>query len=334
MDSLQFSFIVPVYNRPAEMQKLLESLAGLNYSKRFEVVVVEDGSVESSEAVCVRFRESVNITYLTKSNTGPGDSRNYGMRHANGNYFIILDSDCIIPPDYLSTVEQELAQGFVDCYGGPDAAHEQFTDLQKAINFSMTSMLTTGGIRGGNEGLGKFQPRSFNMGLSKQAFEATRGFGSIHPGEDPDLSIRLWQKGFETALFKQAFVFHERRISWSLFYRQVKKFGMVRVILNKWHPNTVKFTYWFPTLFLIFGVISILMLFAGVQVFFLLLLFYLGAIAASSAFKNGFKVGVMSALAAIIQFTGYGYGYLISYIQICIKKRDERIAFPHLFFEK
>jgi glycosyltransferase involved in cell wall biosynthesis len=334
MEELHFSFIVPVYNRPAELEKLLGSLSLLRSDRSFEVIVIEDGSDVSSEAVCSRFRESVNLSYFYKKNTGPGDSRNYGMQRAQGDYFIILDSDCIVPPEYLEVLNRELKYKFVDCYGGPDAAHESFTDLQKAINYSMTSFLTTGGIRGGSEQLGKFQPRSFNMGLSKKAFEATGGFSTIHPGEDPDLSIRLWKMDFETALFEKAHVYHERRVSWKLFFKQVKKFGKVRVILNKWHPTTSKVTYWFPTVFLLLGSVALLFLLLGNYYFIVPFIYYLGVIIAHSALKNGFKVGLMSAFAAIVQFTGYGWGFLNSYIQIHIRNRDERNAFPDLFFEK
>ena len=256
MEELRFSFIVPVFNRPAELEKLLQSLSRVQFPREFEVVVLEDGSTIKSDVVCSRFRESVNIIYLSKQNTGPGDSRNYGMQRAVGNYFIILDSDCIVPADYLEKVDRHLKNNFVDCYGGPDAAHESFTNLQKAINYSMTSTLTTGGIRGGGEMAGKFQPRSFNMGLSKKAFETTGGFSTIHPGEDPDLTLRLWELGFQTALFSNAFVYHERRISWSLFYKQVNKFGKVRVILNKWHPTSKKITYWLPSIFVLYAFFS------------------------------------------------------------------------------
>lgn len=334
MEELQFSFIVPVFNRPVEVEKLLESLSRVECPTSFEVVIIEDGSSNTCEAVCSRFRESVNISYFFKSNTGPGDSRNYGMQKAQGNYFIILDSDCIVPPYYLKTVEEYLSQHFVDCYGGPDAADESFTDLQKAINYSMTSMLTTGGIRGGSENLGKFQPRSFNMGLSKKAFEATGGFSTIHPGEDPDLSIRLWKYGFETALFKKAYVYHERRISWKLFYKQVRKFGTVRVILNKWHPHTSKLTYWLPSLFLFYGVVSILAVMAGNWSLLLLLLLYLAIVGSHSAVKNGLRIGLMSIYAVLVQFIGYGWGFLNGYILINFMKREERDAFPNLFFEK
>lgn len=333
MNLINYSFIIPVYNRPEEVEKLLVSLTQLNFKRNFEVVIIEDGSELSSELVCSRFRESLTLKYLFKSNSGPGDSRNYGMSQASGDYFIILDSDCIIPEHYLNVVDDFLTQNYVDCYGGPDAAHKNFSSLQKAINYSMTSFLTTGGIRGGSEKLGKFQPRSFNMGLSKKAFHETNGFGKIHPGEDPDLTIRLWNKGFETVLISDAYVYHERRISWKLFYRQVNKFGKVRVILNKWHPDTTKITYWFPSLFSIFFVISLLFLVAGSYFLILCYTIYFTILLVDSSIKNGVAVGCKSVIAAFIQFFGYGAGFFLSWWKIKILKLSEIQAFPKLFFK-
>ena len=333
MNVINYSIIIPVFNRPDELEKLLNSISVLKFDSNFEVVVVEDGSTLSSETVCSRFRESVNINYLFKPNSGPGDSRNYGMQHATGDYFIILDSDCILPKDYLTHVDVFLKENYVDCFGGPDAAHETFTDLQKSINYSMTSILTTGGIRGGGEQLGKFQPRSFNMGISKKAFQETGGFGKIHPGEDPDLSIRLWNKGFKTVLIKDAFVYHERRISWKLFYKQVNKFGKVRVILNKWHPKTRKVTYWFPSLFCLFLIASLLLV--GLNIFLPVILYvvYILAIFIHASIKNGLKVGIGAIMAAMIQFYGYGMGFLYSWWKINILRQDVKVAFPKLFFK-
>lgn len=330
---INYSFIIPVYNRPEEIAQLLESLSKQDFERDFEVVVIEDGSDIDCEAVCSRFRESVTITYFKKANSGPGDSRNYGMKRASGDYFIILDSDCIVPSNYLKIVDDYLQQNFVDCYGGPDAAHENFSSLQKAINYTMTSFFTTGGIRGGSERLGKFQPRSFNMGLSKMAFKNTGGFGKIHPGEDPDLTLRLWENGFKTALIKMAFVYHERRISWSLFYKQVNKFGKVRIILNKWHPNTTKLSYWFPVIFCTGFLIAIVALLNESYLLFIGYLFYLSLLLINATFKNGFVVGLMVIPAIFIQFYGYGSGFLLSWLKINIFKQHEKEAFPNLFFK-
>ncbi|MCS7473663.1 glycosyltransferase, partial [Myroides odoratimimus] len=247
---MYFSFIIPVYNRPDEVDELLESLTKQTYKEAFEVVIVEDGSKEDSRAVVSKYEDRLEISYYYKANSGPGASRNYGMERAKGEYFIVLDSDCIIPQEYLTTVDQYLKEEYVDCFGGPDAALASFSDVQKAINYSMTSVLTTGGIRGASERIGKFQPRSFNMGISKKAFLASGGFGKIHPGEDPDLTIRLWKLGFDTQLFSKAYVYHKRRIDWNKFFIQVNKFGKARPILNQRYPETSKITYWFPALFM------------------------------------------------------------------------------------
>ncbi len=335
MRNLSFSFIIPVFNRPDEIQELLESLSKQDFTKPFEIVIVEDGSTLSSEKVIANFKEKLQISYYQKDNSGPGDSRNYGMQRAKGNYFIVLDSDCIIPSKYLTEAEKELKKRFVHCYGGPDAAHESFSLVQKAINYVMTSLFTTGGIRGNKKALDKFQPRSFNMGISKEAFEATGGFGNIHPGEDPDLTFRIWNAGYNTRLFANAFVYHKRRIDWSKFYKQVNKFGMVRPILNKWHPKTKKLTYWFPTLFIIGLLISIPLYIFGIVwpvwcygIYFLLIF-------ADSLVKNkNIAIALLSIYATLIQFVGYGWGFLKSTFLLNFSNREAEEVLPKLFFKK
>ncbi|MBC8769466.1 glycosyltransferase [Arenibacter sp. BSSL-BM3] len=332
--NLFFSFIVPVYNRPNEINELLESLSLQDYGKSFEVVIVEDGSTESSESIVEKFKDKLSITYLKKSNSGPGDSRNYGMNRAKGNYFIVLDSDCIIPSQYLSVVEKSLTNNYVDCFGGPDAAHHSFTNVQKAINYSMTSVFTTGGIRGNRAAVGKFQPRSFNMGISKEAFGKTHGYGNIHPGEDPDLTFRIWEAGFETKLIEDAYVYHKRRIDWNKFYIQVKKFGMVRPILNHWHPGTAKITYWFPTLFCMGLVIAFVLMLLGVLWPLVVYVLYFGLLFVHSLMVNkNFKVAFLSLIAVVIQFVGYGFGFLKNSILIAISNKKPEELFPKLFFK-
>ena len=330
---LSFSLIIPVYNRPNEIEELLSSLRLQTYDKTFEVVIVEDGSTLSSEDVIGEYHDSVSISYYKKPNSGPGDSRNYGMERAKGNYFIVLDSDCILPPEYLKVVAKSLKEDFVHCYGGPDAAHESFTVVQKAINYAMTSFFTTGGIRGGKKAVDKFQPRSFNMGISKEAFENVGGYGNIHPGEDPDLTIRIWNKGYRTRLISNAFVFHKRRIDWNKFYIQVNKFGMVRPILNLWHPDTKKITYWFPTVFCIGLLISILLAVVGIKIplFIYTTYFIILFIDALSKTRN-LKVALLSLMATVIQFFGYGYGFLKSTLYINFSNRKPEEIFPKLFF--
>lgn len=333
MNTIDISFIIPVYNRPNEIEELLESLSLQTYKKSFEIVIVEDGSSIPSEDIVGSNQNKLNIKYLKKENSGPGDSRNYGMERAAGNYFIILDSDCILPPQYLTVVVESLSEEFVHCFGGPDAAHDSFTNVQKAINYAMTSVLTTGGIRGGRKSVNKFQPRSFNMGISKEAFEKAGGYGKIHPGEDPDLTIRIWNEGYETKLIPEAFVYHKRRIDWNKFYIQVNKFGMVRPILNKWHPGTAKITYWFPTLFCI-GFIGTLVLFLF-NIFWpiALYLLYFVLVFFDSLVKNkSLSVAGLSIVAICIQFIGYGFGFLKSTFWINFSSKEAQKLFPKLFF--
>ena len=332
---MHFSLIIPVYNRPDEVDELLESLTKTTYQNDFEIVIVEDGSTIPCGEVIQKYLSQLNIAYFYKENSGPGDSRNYGMAKASGDYFIIFDSDCIIPSQYLEEVDKALKQDYVDCFGGPDKALDSFSDIQKAINFAMTSFLTTGGIRGGSEKIGKFQPRSFNMGLSRKAFEASKGFGNIHPGEDPDLSIRLWNLGFKTKLIKEAFVYHKRRISWEKFQIQVNKFGKARPILNLWYPEYSKITFWFPSLFLLGFLFSVLVSLFGNYIFIGFYAFYFCLLFISSLITNkSIKIALFSLWATVIQFYGYGTGFLFSYYKIFILKQKPQVAFPELFFKK
>ncbi len=330
-----FSLIIPVYNRPDEVDELLESLLKLDYNENFEIVIVEDGSSVKCEEVIQKYEDKLAISYYYKENSGPGDSRNYGMKMANGDYFIIFDSDCIIPKEYLTEVSNALKKSYVDCFGGPDKALSSFSDIQKAINFAMTSFITTGGIRGGSEKIDKFQPRSFNMGLSRKAFETSNGFGNIHPGEDPDLSFRLWNLGFETKLFPKAYVYHKRRIDWDKFLIQVNKFGKARPILNSWYPQYTKLTFFFPSVFIIGLLAGLVLLIFNYDLLLQLYFIYFLLVFLISTFQNkSFKIGYLSAVAVWKQFYGYGTGFLESFFKIILLKQNPQKAFPELFFKK
>jgi glycosyltransferase involved in cell wall biosynthesis len=302
-----------VYNRPNEIDELLLTLTRQTYTEAFEVVVVEDGSSVKCNLIVEKYKESLQIKYLSKPNTGAGLSRNFGMKNARGNYFIILDSDVLVPPTYLEIVAEVLQQNYTDAYGGPDAAHSSFTNLQKAINYSMTSLLTTGGLRGNKKANSKFQPRSFNFGISKKAIIKTQGFVERKIGEDIDLSFRLWENGFETQLIADAFVYHKRRTSLKQFFIQTYRFGKERPILSRQYPNTSKLTYWFPTFFVIGVFVAFLMSIIGCFLPLLLVGIYLLALLVDSSFKNrSLKIGFLSMLTTFIQFLGYGLGFLKS----------------------
>ena len=310
---LQFSIIIPVYNRPNEIDELLHSLVLQSFQKEFEIVIIEDGSNQKSDLIIKKYQDKLSIKYLFKENSGASASRNFGMQNATGNYFIILDSDVLVPAHYLEELEKGLLENYTDAFGGADAAHSSFTFLQKAINYSMTSFLTTGGIRGKKNSVGKFQPRSFNMGLSKISFEKTRGFSDMLYGEDIDLTFRLWENGFETQFIEEAFVYHKRRSTISQFFKQTFNFGTARPILNKKHPKSAKLTYWFPSLFIIGFDIALILLIFGKWIYIIPFLGYFVILFFDSLLQNkNFKVAFLSIITTYTQFLGYGLGFLKS----------------------
>ncbi|MDC0176775.1 glycosyltransferase [Polaribacter sp.] len=310
---LKFSLIIPVYNRPNEIDELLESLTKQDFSDDYEVLIIEDGSTEKSDVIVKKYKSKLTLKYFFQENSGAGASRNFGMQNASGTYFIILDSDVLLPTQYLSEVKKSLVTHFTDAFGGPDAGHKSFTSLQKAINYSMTSMLTTGGIRGIKKGLGKFQPRSFNFGMSQRAFNKTKGFSKMKNGEDIDLTFRLWENDFETQLIEEAFVYHKRRSSAQQFFKQTFGFGRARPILNKKYPQTAKLTYWFPSLFIIGIDVSIILMIFGYDQLLYFYGYYFLLIFLDSLFKNkNLYVAFLSMFTSLTQFLGYGLGFLES----------------------
>ncbi|SDZ96926.1 glycosyltransferase [Psychroflexus halocasei] len=332
---IYFSFIIPVYNRPQEIDELLHSFQSLDYHKAYEIVIVEDGSEQTSEVVIDSYKNQLNISYFKKGNTGPGDSRNFGMQRAKGNYYIILDSDVILPSYYLKSIETSLNSNYLDCFGGADRAHNSFSNIQKAIDFSMTSLITTGGIRGRKNANKSYEPRSFNMGISQKAFQKSGGFGQIHPGEDPDLSIRLKKMNFKLGFIPNAYLYHKRRIDFNKFYNQVKKFGLVRPILIKRFPETQKITFFFPSVFILGFIVSLMLSFVGLPYFIWLYLIYF-LIAFVSAFikYKSFNVAFYSIIAIFIQFSGYGFAFLQSYYHCILTDKNPQKKYPFLFFTK
>lgn len=308
---LQFSIIIPVFNRPKEIEELLVSLTKQNFKESFEVIIVEDGSTNNAKSVVEKFKKQLNIKYFFKENSGAGLSRNFGMQKATGNYFIILDSDVILPENYLSEVKKGLGYNYTDAFGGPDKAHHSFTALQKAINYSMTAIITTGGIRGNKKTSSTFQPRSFNMGISKKAFKVTKGFSAQKIGEDIDLTFRLWESGFKTQLLENAFVYHKRRASLQQFFKQTFAFGGQRPKLNKKYPKTKKLTYWFPSLFSLGILFSILTFYLGYPLLILPFFFYFIAIFLDALYKNkNLYIAILAIITTLVQFFGYGFGFL------------------------
>ena len=354
---MKYSIIVPVYNRPDEVDELLESLCSQTF-KDFEVVIVEDGSQKPCKDVCDKYADILDLHYYLKENSGPGQSRNYGVERAQGEYVIILDSDVVLPNGYLEATNKSLTSHLspltsIAAWGGPDASHPSFTPVQKAISYSMTSFFTTGGIRGGKAKLDKFYPRSFNMGIRRDVYLQLGGFTKMRFGEDIDFSYRIVEAGHSPRLFPDAWVWHKRRTDFRKFFRQVYNSGIARINLEKRHPGTLKLVHLLPMVFTV-GVIALLLVFVcglmvtsfGIttenkalgtmlcQLSLAPLALYSVLIFIDSSLKNkSLWVGLLSVPAAFVQLTGYGLGFIESWWKRCILKKDEFTAFEKNFYK-
>ena len=321
---MKYSIIVPVYNRPDEVDELLESLTKQTL-KDFEVIIVEDGSIKPCKDVCEKYANILDLHYYAKENSGPGQSRNYGAERSNGEWLIILDSDVVLPEGYLEAVEKSLASSSsIAAWGGPDAAHPSFTPVQKAISYSMTSFFTTGGIRGGKAKLDKFYPRSFNMGIRRDVYLKLEGFTKMRFGEDIDFSYRIVEAGYMPRLFPEAWVWHKRRTDFRKFFRQVYNSGIARINLEKRHPGTMKLVHLLPTVFTL-GVIGLLLITLIFTYACVPIILYSAIIFIDSSIKNkSLWVGLLSIPAAFVQLMGYGFGFIESWWKRCVLKQDKK----------
>ena len=345
---MKYSFIIPVYNRPDEVDELLASLLTQTVAD-FEVVIVEDGSSKPCKEVCDKYAGKLDLHYHMKPNSGPGQSRNYGAERARGEYLIVLDSDVVLPAGYLKAVDDELRREPADAFGGPDRAHDSFTDTQKAISYSMTSFFTTGGIRGGKKKLDKFYPRSYNMGVRRDVYLRLGGFSKMRFGEDIDFSIRIFKAGCRCRLFPEAWVWHKRRTDFRKFFRQVFNSGIARINLYKKYPESLKLVHLLPMVFTV-GVTALvltsavgraLMHYDDLHRWYWLcagpwlpiLLYCLLIFAGSAAANRSLKVGLLSVPAAFIQLYGYGCGFLTAWWRRCVMGRAAFHAVDTTFYK-
>lgn len=338
---MKYSVIVPVYNRPSECEELLESLTHQT-QRDFEVIIVEDGSSVPCRDVVERYADKLAVHYYDKPNSGPGQTRNYGVERANGEYVIILDSDVVLPEGYFAAIDAELAANPCDAFGGPDRAHESFSTTQKAINYAMTSFFTTGGIRGGKAKLDKFYPRSFNMGVRREVYQALEGFSAMRFGEDIDFSTRIFKSGYRCRLFPEAWVYHKRRTDLKKFFKQVHNSGIARIHLSHRHPGTHKLVHLLPAVFTLgvafLLVVALLSLCFGCEIGTLvslspLLLFALLIGVDATRQSRSLAVGITSIAAAFVQLTGYGTGYLSAWWRCNVRGEGEFEAFSQTFYQ-
>ena len=346
---MKYSIIVPVFNRPDEVDELLESLLSQE-EKDFEVIIVEDGSQVPCKKVCDKYADRLDLHYYYKENSGPGQSRNYGAERAKGDYLLILDSDVVLPKGYIRAVSEELNREPADAFGGPDCAHESFTDTQKAISYSMTSFFTTGGIRGGKKKLDKFYPRSFNMGIRRNVYQELGGFSKMRFGEDIDFSIRIFKAGKRCRLFPEAWVWHKRRTDFRKFWKQVYNSGIARINLYKKYPDSLKLVHLLPMVFTVGTACLLLLILSGlfllcipilniigsllVMIGLMPLLLYSIIICVDSTMQNNsLKIGLFSIAAAFIQLTGYGCGFISAWWKRCVCGMDEFSAYEKNFYK-
>ncbi len=331
---MKYSFIIPVYNRPDEVDELLQSMTHQTLTD-FEVIVVEDGSARDCKEVCARYAGKLDLHYYMKENSGPGQSRNYGAERARGEYLIILDSDVVLPEGYLQSVDDELRTLPADAFGGPDCAHPSFTPTQKAISYSMTSFFTTGGIRGGKKKMDKFYPRSFNMGIRRDVYKELGGFSRMRFGEDIDFSIRIFKAGHACRLFPGAWVWHKRRTDFRKFFRQVYNSGIARINLYKKYPESLKIVHLMPAAFTAGTALLVILAAVMCQPLWLapIVLYALMILADSSMHNRSLRIGLLSVAAAFVQLTGYGLGFFNAWWKRCVRGGSEFSAFDKTFYK-
>lgn len=327
-----YSVVIPVFNRPDELDELLSSLAHQRF-KNFEVIVVEDGSKIPCKEIVEKYSGCLDVHYYEKSNSGPGLSRNFGAEKSKGDYLIILDSDCILPERYFNEIEKEFETSPADAFGGPDRAHESFSDIQKAINYAMTSFFTTGGIRGGKKKMDKFYPRSFNMGIRKEIYESLGGFSKMRFGEDIDFSIRIFKAGCTCRLFPGAWVYHKRRTDLKKFFRQVHNSGIARINLYKKYPDSLKAVHLLPAIFTSGTALLVVLAIFTPWALLPLALFAMLIWVDSSMHNKSLKIGFLSIIASFIQLTGYGTGFIRAWWKRIVLGKSEFAAFEKSFYK-
>ncbi|MCB0667346.1 MAG: glycosyltransferase [Saprospiraceae bacterium] len=316
---IRYSIIVAVYNRVDEVRELLASAEALVFDRSgFEFLFVDDGSTDGFREMIENYQSAsgLQVSAIYQANQGPGAARNHGMEEAAGRYFIFLDSDCMVPPHWISAIDEAIEQSGYDAFGGPDTFHPSFSPLLKAINYSMTSFLGTGGTRGSKKSIGKFYPRSFNMGVSRQIFEKIGGMNKLRHGQDMDFSARIYAAGYKVGLITDAYVFHKRRTSIWKFFKQIFNWGVARINLGRLHPSLLKPVHFLPSLILT-GLIILLIISLLTGIWWIWWVVGLGyALVCLTAFVQAFsqyrelKTAFLSIITLNIQVFAYGMGLL------------------------
>lgn len=335
MSTPKFALISPTFKRPDEVTEFLDSLRKLDYPKdKFEIILGDGTPGDELRPLIYPYQKDLPLKIYYEEFLPVSNARNRAAELSTAQFFIFLDSDCIIPEGYLKAVEFFLdAHPQINLFGGPDAASEDFTDLQKAISFSMTSFLTTGGIRGGSSSVTTYHPRGFNMGISAELFNKVGGYDeNFVCGEDVELSMRLIKAGAKSAFIEEAHVFHKRRTSIKQFRRQVFRFGAARPLLAKAHPGNLKITHLFPLAFTVYrhvsAILFLLVFYFNLSVLslpFAMYVLYMVAVFFSALKKEGLSVALLAVQTTNTMNAGYGIGFLRNYLEVYLKGNPKGI---------
>jgi len=322
-----YSLILPTFGRPDEVENYLESMV-LQKQKNFEVIVVDGSPDDILHPVIEKYKAKLDLHYFHERGLKASESRNLGCEKARGDFLVFIDSDCVVPPDYFIKIDSFLKQHpEVDAYGGPDAADSSFSPFQKAVNYAMTSMLTTGGIRGRKKHIGKYQLRGFNMGVKREVFFAVGRYSGMQVAEDIDLSMRLQKAGYTTVLIAEAFVFHRRKATFNNFFRQLYFHGKGRIDLHLKHGDALKLVHMLPGFFVLYLIAGIASLFIFLPLFYFFLgtlIFYLLSIFFDATIRNrSFCVGILSMATSMELLVAYGLGVWRNIIVRMLLKRGE-----------
>ena len=341
---IKYSIIVPSFNRADEIEELIGSITRLKFDReRFELVIVDDGSTDHTLNLLEKYKNEIgdNLVYFTQKNQGPGAARNTGMSKAKGDFFIFVDSDCTVPENWLTEIDISAQANRADAFGGADTYSDDFSPLLKAINYSMTSFITTGGLRGKKgKKLAKFYPRSFNMGLTRQLWEKIGGFGSLRHGQDIEFSNRILKSGAVVVFVEKASVFHKRRTNIRRFYKQVFNWGVARINLYKIDNTMLEPLHALPALITLLTILTIILslVFSPLRILvyagLILALIILGVsmLDAIRMYKQ-LKPALLLPLIMPAQIFGYGLGFIYNYTRRIIFNKKEKIGFKKSYYK-
>lgn len=211
---MDYSIIIPTYNRPAQLAACLKALEALDYPGAFEVIVVDDGS-----PVPPTYQGPLNVVLLTQPHAGPAAARNAGAAHARGKFLAFTDDDCAPAPDWLAKLAAE---------AGPYMVGGRTVNTLPDNPCSTTSQLLIDYLyQYYNAGPARFFT-SNNFAMPAELFHKLGGFDTgltRAAGEDRDLCDRWLRAGYGMTYVPAAIVHHAHALTLRKFWRQHFHYG-------------------------------------------------------------------------------------------------------------